>query len=184
MPNISRSKSNQAIVFGQLIECNMRNFSFFCWKIMLKIWCRIYSQTFFCKKSKFGISQSIINRLYSLFLLYVQAKGSWNVLKISCKPFVFIWYKASLENKKSSGTSLRLFFCMVFEEKSFSLYILLTEQISLSGFPGCDIDFKVNLIFLIKPSFCVTKKLRQKIKYLENEKIFWNEIKKNIFHHF
>ena len=153
---------------------------------MLKIWCRIYSQTFFCKKSKFSISQSIINGLYSLFLLYVQAKGYWNVLKISCKPFVLIWYKASLENKKSSGTSLPVsFFAWFLKKKSFSLYILLTEQISLSGFPGCDIiDFKVNLTFLIKPSFCMTKKPRQKIKYLENEKIFWNEIKKNIFHHF
>ena len=25
MPNISRSKDNQAMKFGQLIECNMRN---------------------------------------------------------------------------------------------------------------------------------------------------------------
>ena len=34
------------------------------------------------------------------------------------------------------------------------------------------INFEANLIFLIKPFFCVTKKSRQKLKYLENEKSF------------
>ena len=44
--------------------------------------------------------------------------------------------------------------------------------------------FEINLIFLIKPFWNMTKKSRQKLKYLENKKIFWGEIKKNIFHHF
>ena len=50
--------------------------------------------------------------------------------------------------------------------------------------PGCDVTkFGINLIFLIK-SFCyMTKKSRQKFKYLENEKNFWGEIK-STFHHF
>ena len=34
------------------------------------------------------------------------------------------------------------------------------------------INFETNLIFLIKPVFWVTKKSRQKFKYLENEKSF------------
>ena len=33
-------------------------------------------------------------------------------------------------------------------------------------------NFGINLIFLIKPSFYMNKKSRQKFKYLENEKIF------------
>ena len=39
-------------------------------------------------------------------------------------------------------------------------------------FPGCyAINLKINLIFLIKPFINVTKKSRQKIKYLENRKV-------------
>ena len=50
--------------------------------------------------------------------------------------------------------------------------------------PGCDvIDFEIYLIFLTKPLSYMTKKSRQKFKYLENEKSFWGEIK-SIFHLF
>ena len=50
--------------------------------------------------------------------------------------------------------------------------------------PGCDvINFEIKLIMLIKLFLYMTKKSRQKIKYLENEKSFWGEIK-SIFHHF
>ena len=41
--------------------------------------------------------------------------------------------------------------------------------------------FEINLIFLIKPFCSMTKKSRQKFKYLENEKSFWCEIK-SVFH--
>ena len=37
--------------------------------------------------------------------------------------------------------------------------------------------FEINLIFLVKPFWYMTKKSRQKLKYLENGKIFWGEIK-------
>ena len=52
----------------------------------------------------------------------------------------------------------------------------------------CELDrdvtkFEVNLIFLIKLFFCMTKKSRQKLKYLENEKSFQSVIK-SIFYHF
>ena len=50
--------------------------------------------------------------------------------------------------------------------------------------PGYDvIKFGINLIFLIKPFRYKTKKSRQKLKYLENEKSFRGEIK-SIFDHF
>ena len=40
-------------------------------------------------------------------------------------------------------------------------------------FPGCDvINLEINLIFLIKPFFYMTKKSRQKFKYFENEESF------------
>ena len=39
--------------------------------------------------------------------------------------------------------------------------------------PSCDvIDFEINLIFQIKAFSYMTKKSRQKFKYLENEKSF------------
>ena len=44
-------------------------------------------------------------------------------------------------------------------------------------FPGCDIiNFEINLIFLIKLFFYLTKMSRQKFKYLEIEKSFLNEM--------
>ena len=59
-----------------------------------------------------------------------------------------------------------------------NVYIAIVSQ------PGCDINnFEVNLIFLIKPFFCMTKKSRQKSKYLQKEKSFKGEIK-TTFHYF
>ena len=49
---------------------------------------------------------------------------------------------------------------------------------------GCDvINVEVNLIFLMKSFFFMTKKSWQKFKYIENEKTFQREIK-SIFHPF
>ena len=51
--------------------------------------------------------------------------------------------------------------------------------ISVVCSPGCGvINFGINLIFLIKPFFYMTKKSRQKFNYFENEKNF--EIKNEI----
>ena len=45
-------------------------------------------------------------------------------------------------------------------------------------FPGCDVlHFEINLMFLIKPFLSMTKKSRQKFKYLKNEKSLSGEIK-------
>ena len=50
--------------------------------------------------------------------------------------------------------------------------------ISIVCFPCCDVvSFEINFIFLIKPFSYMTKKSRQKFKYLENEKSFQGEIK-------
>ena len=45
--------------------------------------------------------------------------------------------------------------------------------IAIASQPGLDvINFKINLIFLTKLFLYKTKKSRQKLKYLENEKSF------------
>ena len=65
LSNISRSKSDQTMKFGQLIEYNMKHFS---WKIMHKIWWKNYSQTLFQKIKIEHISELIVYKvLYSLF---------------------------------------------------------------------------------------------------------------------
>ena len=75
----------------------------------------------------------------------------------------------------------------IFREKCFSCYISLTDQISfhicvgnmciaIICFPGFDvINFEINLIFLIEPFFYISKKLRQKFKYLRNKKIWFKK---------
>ena len=51
--------------------------------------------------------------------------------------------------------------------------ILGNVYIAIVYFLGCDvITFEINFIFLLKPFFYMPKNLRQKIKYLENEKSF------------
>ena len=55
------------------------------------------------------------------------------------------------------------------------LEILVNMCIAIVCYPGCDvINYEMNLIFLIKKS-------RQKLKYLESEKSFKDEIKKVVF---
>ena len=64
------------------------------------------------------------------------------------------------------------------------LEILGSMCVTILCWPGCDvIKFEINLIFFIKPFYYLTKKSRQKLKYLENEKSFWSE-KKNHFSSF
>ena len=75
---------------------------------------------------------------------------------------------------------LTKFHCLV----AFTSWDMEQYVIAILRQPGCDIiNFKINLIFLIKSFLYITKKTRQKLKYLENEKSFYSEIKKN-FHHF
>ena len=55
-------------------------------------------------------------------------------MKLSCRPLAFTSYKAFLKIKKKSGTSLPISFSEWFlKKKYFYCYILLTDQISLSG---------------------------------------------------
>ena len=57
------------------------------------------------------------------------------------------------------------------------LEILGNMHIPVNCFPGFDVKFEINLIFLIKPFFCIIKKSRQKFKYLENKKNSYDEMK-------
>ena len=79
---------------------------------------------------------------------------------------------------------------MLFEEKCFSHYILLTNPIPVFDHldllrywvdmfvliiccPVCDvINFEINYSFVTKSFFYITKKSRQKCEYVKNEKSF------------
>ena len=70
--NISRSKGNQTIKFGQLIEYNMRNI------FLEKSYIKCGGETIprpFSKKSKLSISMGQLSKvLYSLFFLYANLR--------------------------------------------------------------------------------------------------------------
>ena len=56
---------------------------------------------------------------------------------------------------------------------SLLLHILGNMGIAIACFPGCDdLNFEINVIFLIKPFLYKTKKSRQAFEYLANEKNF------------
>ena len=78
-PNISRSKGNQTMEFGELIECNM-------WNIFLEKSYTKYAEEIiprpFSKMSKLIISLDQLPKvLYSLFLFYANLRAieiHWN----------------------------------------------------------------------------------------------------------
>ena len=78
---------------------------------------------------------------------------------------------------------------MIFQEKCFPYYILITDQMSLSDclyflrfWAICVLQLLVNqdvtsqilklTLFLIKPFLYINQKSRQKVKYYEKEKRF------------
>ena len=72
LPNISRSKGNQTVKFGQLIECNMRNI--FLKKLYTIFGGETITRLFF-KKSKLTISLDQYSKvLSSLLLLYAKLR--------------------------------------------------------------------------------------------------------------
>ena len=76
LPNISRSKTNQKMKYGQLIECNMRNI------FLENSYTKFGGETSprpFSEKIKLSISLDQQSKvLYSLFLLY----GKLRAIKI------------------------------------------------------------------------------------------------------
>ena len=122
LPNISRSKCNQAMQFGQLIEWNMRNI------FLEKSYTKCSGETSpkpFSEKLKLNIflNQQSKN-LYSLFLLDGKFRAIeiyWNLAADHLlSPDIKLFLK-----KKRPETSLNFY---------FSGFILIIDQISLSGY--------------------------------------------------
>ena len=87
LPNISRSKDNQTMAFGLILEYNMRNI--FSWKIINKMWWRNYSQTLFQKIKIGNISGSIFESFIKFVVIICQFEGYRNILNLSCRLLAF-----------------------------------------------------------------------------------------------
>ena len=188
--NISRRKDNQAMKTDQLLEYNLRNI------FPEKSYTKWGGETFprpFSRKSKLSISLDQHSKvLYIWFLLFAKLRtieSDWNW---AAYYLLLPWGKAFLKSKKKSGTSLPASFSAWVLKKNISLVIFyyLSKFQCLIVFTLWDIGQYVychcvltrlwrhkfylilNLIFLIKPFFNMTKKSRQNVKYLENEKSF------------
>ena len=99
-----------------------------------------------------------------------------------------IYWNYAKKTKRGLELSLLTSFCMIFEEKHFSCYSLLTDQMSLSGCLFWDIgqhvycnclltrswrhNFDLKISFYSSRFFYMTKMPRQKFKYLENKRSF------------
>ena len=82
VPNLSRSKGNQKMKFGHIIEYNMRNI--FLEKSYTKCGGKTNSRAI-SKKSKLDLSlNQHYEHLCSLILLYVKVKDYQNILKLKC----------------------------------------------------------------------------------------------------
>ena len=128
LPNISRSKGNQTMKFGQLIECNMSNI--FLEKSYTK-WDGETSTRPFSEKLKLSISLDQQSKvLCSLFLLYAKLRHLETKLQTTFFYLIISFLKKSIEVWDQSPCFI---FCITFQEKYFSCYILLTGQISFSG---------------------------------------------------
>ena len=73
--------------------------------------------------------------------------------------------------------SKKMFLMLYSIHSIHSIHLLLQIMgnmcIAIVSFPGFDvIKFEINLIFLIKPFFYLTKNSRQKFKYLEKKRAF------------
>ena len=122
MLNISRSKDNQTMRFGQLIQYNIRN-------IFLK---KIH------KKCRNLWNSSVI--FYTVFLI-CKVEVYRSTLKISCRPIVFTTNEDFLKNKKNSRPSFNATFSALFLKKNISLVIFyyLTKLHCLAAFSSWDI---------------------------------------------
>ena len=178
LPNISRIKGNQT-KFAELIKCNMINHT-------QNVVEKLILDSFI--KNKIGYISGLT--VWNVRMFLFQVKINQNILKLSCWPRAFTFYKTFLKNKKKSGTSLPTCYPAWFLKKIFLTlhfvncpnlipWLLLLPEILdnmcivTNCFPVCEvINLEINHSFLIRPFFCKTKKSTRKCKYLKNERAF------------
>ena len=124
-PNMSRSKGNQAMKVGQLIECNIRNI------FIETLYTKCGGETIpwsLCKKSKLSISlDQLCKSLNNYFPLYAKLRAikiKWN----QAADHLLLPNIKLLKKQKSSVWPVSLpYFLHNFKEKYFSLDVVLTD---------------------------------------------------------
>ena len=176
--NISRSKVNQTLTRGELIEYNMKNI--FLGKSYTKGGVKSIRRPV-SNKSKLSISLNQLSKdLYSLFLLYAKMMTIKipHIKNVSSLTNLLIW---NFEKTKKDLKLVSLphflhgfwrnLFLLLYSVtwQNFIVYLPLLREtldsrcIAIVCEPSCDvINFEVNRVFLIKPFFYMTKKSRQK----------------------
>ena len=142
LPNISWGKGNQAMKFGQIIEYNKKIFFFKSYaeneveRLVLELF-------LFFKKVLNEVKAKGLQLSFNVF----QWSSSRHNIKQTIKNFRLLIQRCAqfLFFRKLFWNSLSTTFCMIFQEKCFSCYILLTDQVPL---PKC-------LYFLSFWSICV-----------------------------
>ena len=132
--NISSSQCNQAMKIGQLIEYNIRNI--FIEKLYTKYGGEASPRPFHKNQNWTYLWTNSLKCYKVCFYCMFKSKVYQNIFKLKCRTLVFILYKAFFFLKKKKmiwNSSSCLAFCMTLEEKYFSSYILLTDEISLPG---------------------------------------------------
>ena len=126
-----------------------------------------------------------------MFLSYMQVEAYQNVLKMRCSPPAFTLYKDCFFKKGavtiwtysfSAWFSKKIFLTLCFINKSnFFVWLSLCLEklgnvcIVIICCPFCEvINLEINVSFLTKPLFYITKKSGQKCKYLKNKQRAFN----------
>ena len=187
LPNTSQSKGSQTMKSGQLIEYNKIN-------TFLQILCRRWGRQFlFFEKANKGWKQ-VGCSLVSVYLDSSQlATQLYIIVLYKLYKTLDYWSKDMLNfnfSEKGLGLVSPSHFVNDFSRKTFrilhsikwaNLIVWLLSLCEILGnmcittvcYPCCEVTkFEINLIFLIKPFWYMTKKSRQKLKYLENKKCF------------
>ena len=127
---VSRSKSNQPMKFGQLLECNMRNIfpEQSCTNCDGETCHRLFSE-----KLKLSISLDISSLKFPTVCFCLASCGLSKFIETKLQTTCFHLILGFLNTqKKVWNQSSCLNFCIIFEEKYFC-YILLIDQFLLSG---------------------------------------------------
>ena len=121
LPDISRSKNNQAVKSGQLMYITVKLFlknhtQNVVEKLFPDLFWKSQNRAYFWVNSLKFYTACML----SFIVYWVKRYGS--VLKLSCRPLACTWFK-TLKSKRRSGTSRRASFCAWFLNKSISLFI-------------------------------------------------------------
>ena len=126
-----------------------------------------FQTSLYFKKALYEVKAIGLQLIFNIF----RQLSTWHTIKSNCIKLQTIDPEICsilIFQKRVWEQFLHHVLCMIFQEKCLSCYILLPDQISL---PDCNCDvinFETKFIFLIKPFFYMTKKSRQKFRYLEN----------------